>query len=50
MRLLDTVGLVVEAIRAGLASIDEADATKRDWEANHRFIKRHFASFAEFLP
>jgi predicted nucleic acid-binding protein len=49
LRLLDTVGLVVEAIQAGLLTIAEADAIKADWEANHRFIKSHFVSFAELV-
>jgi hypothetical protein len=49
MPLLDTVSLVVEAIRAGLLSIAEADAIKADWEQNHRFIKKHFKSFSELL-
>lgn len=50
LRLVDTVGLMVEAIRAGLLTVAEADAIKRDWETNHRFIKKHFSSFAELIP
>jgi predicted nucleic acid-binding protein len=50
LRRLDTVGLVVEAIRAGLQTVPEADAIKANWEQNHRFIKKHFSSFAELVP
>jgi predicted nucleic acid-binding protein len=50
LRLLDTVGLMVEAIQAGLLTVAEADAIKADWETNHRFIKKHFSSFAELIP
>ena len=50
LRLLDTVGLMVEAIQAGLLTVPEADAIKADWEKNHRFIKKHFSSFAELIP
>jgi predicted nucleic acid-binding protein len=50
LRLVDTVGLMVEAIQAGLLSVAEADAIKADWEANHRFVKKHFSSFAELIP
>lgn len=50
VRLLDTVGLVVEAIRAGLLSVADADAIKADWDKNHKFKKPSFASFAELLP
>src|SRR4051812_40130124 len=49
MRLLDTVGLMVEAVRAGLLTVAEADAIKADWEKNHRFLKKHFTSFAELI-
>jgi len=49
LRLLDTVRLVVEAIQAGLLTVAEADAIKADWEQNHRFIKKHFSSFAELI-
>lgn len=48
--LLDTVGLMVEAIQAGILSIAEADTIKADWEANHRFVKKHFTSFGELIP
>jgi predicted nucleic acid-binding protein len=50
LRLLDTVGLMVEAIQAGLLTVAEADAIKADWETNHRFMKKHFSSFAELIP
>jgi len=50
LRLLDTVGLMVEAIQASLLTVAEADAIKVDWETNHRFIKKHFSSFAELIP
>jgi predicted nucleic acid-binding protein len=50
LRLLDTVGLMVEAIQAGLITVPEADSIKVDWEKNHRFIKKHFSSFAELIP
>jgi predicted nucleic acid-binding protein len=50
LRLLDTVGLVVEAIKAGLLTVAEADDIKADWESNHKFIKKHFSSFAELIP
>jgi predicted nucleic acid-binding protein len=50
LRLLDTIGLMVEAIQAGLITIPEADIIKADWEKNHRFIKKHFSSFSELIP
>jgi predicted nucleic acid-binding protein len=50
LRLLDTIGLMIEAIQAGLLTIVEADAIKVEWEKNHRFIKKHFSSFAELIP
>jgi predicted nucleic acid-binding protein len=50
LRLLDTIGLMVEAIQAGLLTVAEADTIKVDWETNHRFIKKHFSSFAELIP
>ncbi|CAN5908283.1 hypothetical protein BH23PLA1_BH23PLA1_37530 [soil metagenome] len=50
MRFLDTVGLMVEAIQAGLLTVAEADAIKADWEKNHRFAKKHFTSFAALIP
>jgi predicted nucleic acid-binding protein len=48
LRLLDTVGLMVEAIDAGLLTVPEADAIKVDWETNHRF-RLKFASFSEVI-
>ncbi len=50
LRLLDTIGLMIEAIQAGLLIIVEADAIKVDWETNHRFIKKHFSNFSELIP
>lgn len=50
MRFLDTVGLMVEAIQAGLLTVAEADAIKADWEKNHRFAEKHFASCARLFP
>ena len=50
LRLLDTVGLMVQAIQAPLLTVAEADAIKLDWEKNHKFIKKHFTSFAELIP
>ena len=41
---------MVEAIQAGLLTVAEADAIKLDWETSHRFIKKHFSSFAELIP
>ena len=49
LRLLDAVGLMVQAIQAPLLTVAEADAIKLDWEKNHKFIKKHFTSFAELL-
>jgi predicted nucleic acid-binding protein len=50
MAILDTLSLMVKAIQGGLLTIAEADAIKLDWETNHHFIKKHFASFAELIP
>ena len=47
---LDTVSVLVDLIKAGVIDVAAADALKADWEANHKFIKKHFASFAELLP
>lgn len=47
---LDTVGVLVDLIKSGVIDVATADALKADWEANHRFVKKHFASFAELLP
>ncbi len=46
--LLDTVGLMVEAIHAGLLTVLEADTIKADWETNHRF-RLKFVSFGEVI-
>jgi predicted nucleic acid-binding protein len=50
MCLLDTVGLMVEAIQAGVLTVAEADAIKADWEKHHRFAKKHFTSFSQLIP
>jgi predicted nucleic acid-binding protein len=47
---LDTVGVMVTLIKAGVIEVAAADAIKADWEANHRFIKTQFSSFAELIP
>jgi predicted nucleic acid-binding protein len=44
---LDTVSVMVALIKAGVIDVAAADAIKGDWEQNHKFIKRHFSSFAE---
>jgi predicted nucleic acid-binding protein len=44
---LDTVSVMVALIKAGGIDVATADAIKGDWEQNHKFIKRHFSSFAE---
>jgi len=49
LTILDTITLMLEAIRAGLLSVAEADAIKLDWEENHRFAKKTFSSFAELV-
>jgi predicted nucleic acid-binding protein len=45
----DTVSIVVALIKANILTLTEADAIKEDWEANHRFRKKAFSSFAEIL-
>ena len=50
VKLLDTVGLMVEALRSGLLTVAEADAIKADWHNNHRFKKPNLKSFSELLP
>lgn len=47
--LLDTVGLMVEALRAGLLTVPEADAIKAIWDSN-RFKKPSIRSFGDLLP
>lgn len=44
----DTSTIVVALIRAGALSVAEADASKADWEANHRF-RLKFSSFGEVV-
>lgn len=48
--LLDTVSLMLAAIRAGLITVGEADVIKADWHANHRFKKPKLKSFGDLLP
>jgi predicted nucleic acid-binding protein len=47
---LDTVSVMVALIKAGIIDVVAADAIKSDWESNHKFIKKHFSSFAELIP
>jgi predicted nucleic acid-binding protein len=47
---LDTVSVMVALIKAGVIDVAAADAIKADWEANHKFIKKHFSSFADLIP
>ena len=49
IELLSTEDLMVSIIQSGILTVEQADAIKDDWEANHRF-KLMFASFAEKLP
>ena len=46
----DTVSVMVSLIKAGVIDVASADAIKSDWESNHKFIKKHFSSFAELIP
>jgi len=50
LALLDTIGLMLEVIQAGLLTVAEADAIKVDGEANHHVIEKHFKSRAELIP
>jgi len=50
LQMLDTVGLMVEAIQGGILTVAEADVIKEEWAKNHRFRKPHFGSFADLLP
>jgi len=50
VKLIDTVELMVEALRAGLLSVSEADAIKVDWHNNHQFKKPKLKSFGDLLP
>ena len=49
VKLLDTVGLIVEAIRSGLLTVAEADTIKADWHDNHQFKKPNLKSFGDLL-
>ena len=46
---LDTVSVMVALVKAGVIDVATADVIKGDWEQNHKFIKRHFSSFAELI-
>ena len=46
---IDTVSVMVALIKAGVIDVTAADAIKSDWESNHKFIKKHFSSFAELI-
>lgn len=46
--IFTTESLVVEMIREGILSVDEADAMKSDWEIKHRF-RLKFDSFGDKL-
>lgn len=46
---LDTVSVMVDLIKAGTIDVVAADAIKAEWEAHHKFIKKHFSSFAELI-
>ena len=48
LHLEDTTSLMVTLIRASVLSVDEADAIKADWEANHRF-RLTFPSFGDLV-
>ena len=50
VKLLDTVDLMVEALRLGLLTVAEADAIKMDWHDNHQFKKPSLKSFGDLLP
>lgn len=50
VKLLDTIGLMVEALRSGLLTVAEADAIKADWHNTHRFKKPNLKSFGDLLP
>lgn len=49
LQVLKTQDLVVQLLREGALSIDEADALLEDWRTNHRF-RLKIASFSELLP
>lgn len=50
VKLLDTIMLMVDAIRAGLLTVEEADGIKLDWHNNYRFKKPQLKSFSDLLP
>jgi predicted nucleic acid-binding protein len=45
----ETVTIIVSLIKAGVLSVAEADDIKADWEANHSFTKKTFASFGQLI-
>ena len=47
---MDTLTLMVALVTAGVIDVASADAVKVDWEQKHKFVKKHFASFAELIP
>jgi predicted nucleic acid-binding protein len=46
---LDTINVMVALVKAGVIDVAAADVIKDDWEQNHKFIKRHFSTFAELI-
>jgi predicted nucleic acid-binding protein len=44
----DTTSIMVSLIRAGVLTVDEADAIKADWEASHRF-RLKFPTFGDLV-
>lgn len=48
LRIVGTPELMVEMIRAGLISIEEADCLKEEWAREHRFVIKT-TSFSEML-
>jgi len=46
---VDTVSVMVVLIKAGIIDVAAADVIKTEWEAHHKFIKRHFSSFADLI-
>lgn len=45
----DTLAVMTTLIKSGVINVAIADAIKVDWEQNHKFIKKHFSSFAELI-
>lgn len=37
LQMLDTQSVMLSMIRAGVLTVEEADAIKIDWETNHSF-------------